>query len=165
VSAPVRLVLAAVLAYVALVGVPKVPTPVPVPPSPAPAIVVDVPSADMQRAVTGVAESLRGANPVDRALWAATMQKLGIVAKGDNLEGEVVLSDTRSMRLFTVLGLDIAWRRIGGNAPGKYPGLREAVETAFAEVIGMDVRPVTPELRAKYAELCNALAWCGVGRE
>ena len=39
-----------------------------------------------------------------------------------------------------------------------------AVERAFADTIGLDVKPVTPEIRKAYIDLCNALAWCGAGR-
>jgi len=63
-----------------------------------------------------------------------------------------------------VLALDLGWRRLGANQPGKYAGLREATEAAFAQVLGPNEVPVTKELRARYAELCRAIAWAGVGK-
>jgi len=162
VTPQLRILLAAMLAYVAVVGVPQ-PSP-PVPPDAVPTIVVETPSAEMQDLVAAVAYALKDASIVDRALWASTLQKVGIVAQGDGISGEMLFSDTRAMRLYTMLALDIAWRRIGGNEPGKYDGLREAVEVAFERAIGLEVQPVTPELRDAYVRLCNALAWCGVGR-
>jgi hypothetical protein len=75
----------------------------------------------------------------------------------------VVFTDTRSLRGFTVLSLDIAWRRLAGNQPAKYAGLREAVEKAMAGVVGIEVVPVTTDLRKQYADACRAIAWAGIG--
>jgi hypothetical protein len=75
-----------------------------------------------------------------------------------------VFTDTKSLRSFTVIALEIAWRRLGGNQPGQYPGLREATEAAFAEVLGKAEVGVTKDLRERYAELCRAIAWAGVGK-
>jgi hypothetical protein len=85
-----------------------------------------------------------------------------VVVAGDAVSTEVVFSDTKSLRAFTVLALEIGWRRIGANQPGKYAGLREATEAAFAGVIGMNEVPVTKDVRTRYAELCKAIAWAGV---
>lgn len=153
--------LAGLLAWVAMFGVPRLPA---VNPSPvAPVIVVPTPSLAMQAAVAGVHQALANANPVDRAKWGDLWTKAGKVVAGDATDTEVVFSDTRALRAYTVLALRIGWRRLGDNAQGKYPGLAEATERAFAAVLGADVVPVTPELRARYVELCDALAWCGAG--
>ena len=125
-------------------------------------VAVETPSEQMQATVAPIARSLRGANPVDRALWAQVWSKAALVVSGDAVSTEVVFTDTKSLRTFTVLALDIAWRRIGGNEPGKYSGLREATEAAFAQVLGMNEVAVTKDLRARYAELCKAIAWAGV---
>ena len=153
--------LAIALAYVAAFGVPRLPS---VTPAVTP-IVVPTPSPAMQTTVSDVHKALAGANPVDRAVWAQLWTKAGIVVAGDSTDTEIVFTDTRSLRAYTILAIRIGWRRLGENAAGKYPGLNEAVERAFAGVLGIDVQPVTPELRAKYVELCNALAWCGAGRD
>ena len=50
-----------------------------------------------------------------------------------------------------------------GVKAGQYPGLREGVEKALGEIVGLDVKPVTPELRRAYAEACRAIAWAGIG--
>jgi hypothetical protein len=91
-------------------------------------------------------------------LWS----KAAIVVAGDAVSTEVVFTDTRSLRLFTVIALEIGWRRIGGNEPGKLAGLREATEAAFAGVLGTDVVPVTKDMRSRYADLCRALAWAAL---
>lgn len=123
---------------------------------------VDAPSADMQQTVRAVSDAFRNASPADRMLWAAVWSKAAIVVAGDAVSTDVVFSSTKSLRGFTVLALEIGWRRIGGNQAGKYAGLRAATESAFATVLGTAEAPVTPELRARYAELCRALAWAGI---
>lgn len=158
-----HIALAVALAYVAAFGVPRLPSVNTVPA--VPAIVVPTPSPAMQSTVADVHKALAGANPVDRAVWAQLWTKAGIVVAGDSTDTEIVFTDTRILRAYTILAIRIGWRRLGENAAGKYPGLNEAVERAFAGVLGIDVQPVTPELRAKYVELCNALAWCGAGRD
>lgn len=126
-------------------------------------ITVEVPTVQMQAKVREVQAALAIANPVDRAVWASVWEKAAVVVSAP--EGDpVIFTDTRSLRGFTVLSLDIAWRRLAGNPPGKYTGLREAVEKVMGEAIGLEVKPVTPELRKAYAEACKAIAWAGIAR-
>jgi len=153
-------VLGLALAYVAAFGVPALPQLSPA----VPEVVVSTPSDRLKTAVSDVHKALKGANPVDRAVWAQLWTKASRVVAGDATDTEIVFTDTRSLRAYNVLALRIGWRRLGDNAAGKYPGLAEATERAFATVLGTDVQPVTPELRAAYVELSNALAWCGAGR-
>ena len=148
------------LAYVAAFGVPDLPRLAPA----VPEVAVSTPSEKLQAAVADAHKALKGANPVDRAVWAQLWTKAGKVVAGDATDTEIVFTDTRALRAYNVLALRIGWRRLGENAAGKYPGLAEATERAFATVLGTDVQPVTPELRAAYVELSNALAWCGSGR-
>lgn len=150
-----RLAIAFALGCVAAFGLPQ-------PKVTLPTFVVEDVSADMKAKVSGVAAALRSASPAERAIWASVWEKAGVVVASP--EGEpVIFTDTRSLRGFTVLALDIAWRRLGGVKAGQYPGLREGVEKALGEIVGMDVRPVTPELRRAYAEACRAIAWAGIG--
>lgn len=126
-------------------------------------ITVETPSVEMQAKVASVAAALASASPVDRAIWASVWDKAAVVVSAP--EGEPpVFTDTRSLRGFTILSLDIAWRRLGGNPPGKYVGLREAVEKVMGEAIGLEVRPVTPELRRAYSDAARAIAWAGMNR-
>jgi hypothetical protein len=138
--------------------------PVPTMPS-APSYVVPVvtPSDEMQRLVTPIAVVLKSLPMSDRMLWAATWTKAAVVVAGDAVTTEVVFTDSRSLRGFTVLAIDIAWRRIGQHAPGSTEGLREAVEAAYGQAIGTDEVAVTPELRARYGAFAKAVAWAGVG--
>lgn len=139
----------------------KVPLPQ-VPSQVVPAVQVDTPSTDMQAAVASVAKALKNASPYDRALWAAIWEKSAKVVSGDATTTEVVFTDTRSLRAYNIIALRLAWVRMGGNPTGKYPGLAEAAERFLSEAIGMDVVPVTPELRARVVESYKALAWAGV---
>jgi hypothetical protein len=98
----------------------------------------------------------------DRMLWAQTWNKAATVVAGDSVTTEVVFTDTRSLRMFTTLAIEIAWRRIGQHAPGSVAGLREAVEAAYGQAIGTDVVSVTADVRSRYAAFAKAVAWAGV---
>jgi hypothetical protein len=138
----------------------KVPLPT-LPTAPA-RVTVDTPSDEMQRLVTPIADALRGASAVDRALWAEVWTKAATVAAGDAVTTDVVFTDTRSLRAFTALAVDIAWRRIGQHVPGSNESLRKAVEAAYGSAVGTDVVPVTADLRGRYVAFCRAVAWAGV---
>lgn len=125
---------------------------------------VETPGGDMQRLVSPIAEALAGLSAVDRALWAETWSKASLVVYGDAATVEVAFTDTRSLRAFTSLALDIAWRRIAGHATGSQESLRKAVEAAYGQAVGTTVVPVTGDLRARYAEFAKAVAWAGVNR-
>jgi hypothetical protein len=155
-SVRTRIVVAIVLGYVAAFGVPSLPS------LPRVAVSVTDPSPEMKAKVAPVAAALRSASPVDRAVWASTWEKAAIVVAGDAVTTEVAFTDTRALRQFTVLALDIAWRRLAGNQPGKYAGLREATEAVLLEVVGNEVVPVTPDMRRAYSDAAKAIAWAGV---
>lgn len=126
-------------------------------------VVVDTPSDEMQRLVTPIGAALKNLNAVDRALWAETWNKAAIVVEGDAISKEVAFTDTRSLRAFTSLAIDIAWRRIGGNEPGSNEALRKAVEAAYAAGIGPDGVAVSRAVRERYAAFARAVAWAGIG--
>lgn len=151
-----RLVIAFVLGCVAAFGMPQ-------PRQAAPTFVIEDVSDEMKTKVADVARALKAASPAERAIWASVWEKAAVVVAGDAVTTDVVFTDTRSLRGFTVLSLDIAWRRLGGVKPGQYPGLREGVEKAMGDIVGLDVKPVTPELRRAYGEACRAIAWAGYG--
>lgn len=125
---------------------------------------VETPSAEMQALVADVAKAMASMNPVDRALWAETWNKAAVVVAGDGVSPEVAFTDTKALRAFTVLALDIAWRRIGGHVPGTNEALRTAVEAAYVKALGVAEVSVTKDTRARYAEFARAMAWAGYGR-
>jgi hypothetical protein len=142
----------------------KIPMPS-MPTAPAVNVVVETPSVELQTLVRPVAEAMRSMPQGDRMLWAATWNKCAVVVAGDSVSTEVVFTDTRSLRLFTTLAIDIAWRRIGQNTPGSNEPLRTAVEAAYGQAIGTEVVPVTADVRSRYAAFAKAVAWAGVGKE
>ena len=121
------------------------------------------PSAEMIKSVADVDRIMRSASHFDRLLWSEVWTKVARIINSET-DTEVVFTDTRSLRQFNLIAFQIAWKRLGDNKKDKYLGLGEATERVFVEAIGLDVRPVTPELRKKFVETCNALAWCGAGR-
>ena len=149
-----RMVVALALAYVAAGG-PLVPR------ADAPRVVRDEPAADMKALVGPVATALANAPAGDRMLWAELFEKMATVVAGDATSTEPVFSDTRALRAFTVLSLEIGWRRLGDHEPGYYPGLRAAVETALGSAVTLDVAPVDAAMRTRYVEACRAIAWAG----
>jgi hypothetical protein len=130
-----------------------------------PAVSIDVPepTADMKANVEPVRKALAGLTPADRALWAATWAKAAVVVEADGTTSVEAFRDTPSLRLFTQVALDIAWRRIGKHQPGSVDGLREAVEQAMRSTLGLDSTPVTGQIRGSYAEVARAIAWAGLG--
>lgn len=124
-------------------------------------VTVPTPSEEMQRLVQPVASALGSLSAADRATWAATWAKAALVAEAEGATSVEVLRDTPTLRAFTGIALDVAWRRIGGHAPGSVAGLREAVEAAMRGALGLDEVPVTPQMRTRYAEVARAIAWAG----
>jgi hypothetical protein len=127
----------------------------------APGLRVTEPEAAMKTVVEPIRRAMQSFPQGDRLLWAATWEKVGVVAAGDVATVEIVFSDTRALRMYTAICLDIAWRRIGGHAPGNV-ALREAVEAAYAATVGDDVVPVTDEVRRRYVAFAKAVAWAAV---
>lgn len=132
------------------------------PTAPAVTVVVETPSVEMQQLVRPVADAMNSVPMGDRMLWAQTWSKAATVVAGDAVTTEVVFSDTRSLRLFTTLALDIAWRRIGQHQPGEIPGLRDAVEEAYNTATGRDVVPVDAAVRQRFCDFAKAVAWAGM---
>ena len=126
-----------------------------------PAVVVPQPPPELQRLVAPVAEALAGLPAEKRQLWAATWSKAALVVEAEGTTTVAVFTDTPSLRLFTQIALDVAWRRLGEQAPGSVDGLRTAVEAAMRSVLGLDSVPVTGEMRGRYAEVARAIAWAG----
>lgn len=150
-----RWALAIILAYVAAFGVPRPVQPV----LPVPSI--STPSSTMRAAVADVTAAMRQATAADRALFADVWCK---AAKG--LDGEAdqqLVPDTRVLREYARIAATVGWKRIGGLS-GKYAGLDAACNSAFAGVIGLDIKPVDAKLRDQFGELCEALAWAALQR-
>lgn len=134
---------------------------VPLPAMPTATVEVETPSVEMQAVVQPVAVELARMPMGDRLIWAATWNKAAIVVAGDATAKEVAFTDTRSLRLFTALTLDIAWRRLAGKPAGN-EALKKAVEASYAAAVGTDEVPVSRDVRDRYAAYARAVAWAGL---
>lgn len=126
-----------------------------------PAVVVPEPSPELQRLVAPVSQALAGLPADKRQLWAATWSKAAVVVEAEGTTSVAVFTDTPALRSFTSIALDVAWRRLGNQAPGSVAGLKEAVEAAMRGAIGLDAVPVTADTRSRYARAAEAIAWAG----
>jgi hypothetical protein len=128
-----------------------------------PAVTVPTPSPENQRLVEPVRVALAGLPAERRAEWAAIWAKAALVVQAEGGTSVAVFTDTPTLRALTQVSLDLGWRRIGNQAPGSVAGLREAVETALRSALGLDSVPVTPDVRARYADIARAIAWAATG--
>ena len=126
-----------------------------------PTVVVPEPTAELQRLVAPVAQALAGVPADKRQLWAATWSKAAVVVEAEGTTSVAVFTDTPALRAFTGIALDVAWRRLGNQAPGGVAGLKDAVEAAMRGALGLDSVPVTADTRARYADVAKAIAWAG----
>lgn len=154
-----KAVLALFLAYVAISGSPSSKF------APQKGVNVSTPESKLREAVKPVSVAMKNATTGDRISWADVWMKSAAVVAGEATSSEVIFTDTRSLRAFTIISLEIGWRRLGGNPPGKYAGLREAVESAFKDFLSDEIKPVTPQMRESYVELAKAIAWAGMAKE
>jgi hypothetical protein len=139
----------------------QVPLPKFSPAMPTVSVEVEMPTDEMRAAVAPVAREMAKFPAGDRMVWAATWNKAAMVVAGDTLAKEVAFTDTRSLQAFTALALDIAWRRIGGHAPGNQP-LREALEASYGQAVSTDEVPVSRDVRDRYVAFAKAVAWAGL---
>jgi hypothetical protein len=139
----------------------QIPMPKFSPAMPTVSVEVEMPTDEMRAAVAPVAREMAKFPAGDRMVWAATWNKAAMVVAGDTLAKELAFTDTRSLQAFTALALDIAWRRIGGHAPGNQP-LREALEASYGQAVGTDEVPVSRDVRDRYVAFAKAVAWAGL---
>jgi len=150
-----RWALAIILGYVAVFGLPRSASVSVTVPS------ISTPSSSLREAVAGVQAAMSAATPADRALFADVWLKAG-----RGLEGEAdqqLVPDTRVLREYARIAATVGWKRIGG-LTGKYSSLDAACNKAFADTLGMDVKPMDAKLRDQFGDLCEALAWAALQR-
>jgi hypothetical protein len=154
-----RAVAACLILWAAWGRLPSLPS-LPTPPAP-PAVDPTVPPDQTKVIVRSVADALRSLPAADRALWRDAWTKVGIVVAAEATAREPAFRDTRELRAYTGLAIDIAWRRIGGHAAGSQESLRKAVEAAYAAAVGTDDVPATADIRGRYVEFARAMALAG----
>lgn len=158
-----RTIAAIACVYVAVFGLPDIQLPS-ISPSAPERPDVDKPSAALQEAVADVAAICERMSTFDRLVWMSTWEDCSAIVAGEDEDVSVTFDNTLGMRLFTDSTFQVAWNRLA-NASGKYRGLGEAVEKAFTNVIGNEVRPWSGELADDAIELYDALAWAGARSE
>lgn len=119
---------------------------------------------EMQRAVSDVADICEKMDGFDRMVWMATWQEAADVISGEAEDITVEFASTLGLQVWQNSVFDIAWRRLA-DASGKYKGLGDAVEKAFATTIGNEIRPVDEDTLDDVVELYEALAWAGARSE
>jgi hypothetical protein len=155
VIAAIRLTVAACLVWY-VVGLPSVPRV-----SPRPAVVQ--PEKEMRDIVRPVTAAVAGMNAVDR-LWLKTIyENAARVVREDGEEQPYVIETTAGLREIHIAILKFVWKGLADNEPGKYPGLAEAISEAVTSAVGLDQRPLTPELRDRASKVFEAIAWAGLG--
>jgi hypothetical protein len=155
----IRTIAGLALVYVALYGLPKIDVPsLPLPqPSPV-APDIEEPS---KMVVAKICEQM---DAFDRLVWMSTWEEAAGIVAGDSETASVEFQNTLGMQVWQESVFDIAWRRMA-KASGKYKGLGEAVEQAFVDTFGTEVRPVTPDMLEDICDLYEALAWAGARAE
>jgi hypothetical protein len=159
----IRVAIAVALAFLAVAGVPQFesgPTPAPAP------VRVQEPSPEMRAAVRPVVLAVSSMSMIDR-LWLQYIytNAARVVQEDGTAEAGPVIATTDGLRGVHIAILRFIWKGLAENEPGKYPALRDAIESAFDTAIGKSRRPMTPELRAKVVELFGAIAWAGLGKD
>lgn len=73
-------------------------------------------------------------------------------------EVEPVFPDTAAVRKAHRAGMLMVWRGALGNDPGKYPGLREEIESALATAMGTDDVPMNAQRKADVSKAFTAVS-------
>ena len=149
-----RMLIAAALVVYAVAGLPQ--------PQP---LSVQEPHPQMKAEVLPVAKVVSRMSSIDRLWLQYIYQNAARVVKVDGDVDQTTIQTTDGLRAVHVAILQYIWKGLADNPPGKYPDLRDAIESAFTNTLGDARRQMTPELRAKAAELFYAIAWAGLGKD
>lgn len=161
----IRTIAGLALLYVAVAGLPQIEMPsLPLPQPPPVAPDIKEPSVELQERVAGVARICEQMDAFDRLVWMSTWEEAAEIVAGDSDTASVEFQNTLGMRVWQESVFDIAWRRLA-KASGKYKGLGEAVEQAFVDTFGTEVRPVNDDMLEEICDLYEALAWAGARAE
>jgi len=123
----------------------------------------DAPPVELQDKTAAVAIALANAGEVDRALWAEVWEKAAAAVEAEGTTDEAFVRNTTEVRAFTIAALEVAWNRLRGPDPTRYPGLGKAVEDYLADpaILGRDDVTIDAAYRARYGKACRALAYAG----
>jgi hypothetical protein len=148
-----RIILCAVLAAAFLAARHLKPTlPVVVPVTPVTPVTPDVPPPVAE--IAAVASKMK---PSDRADMGAAYAMFSSALAADPMD-DPVFPDTASLRRAHRAMLLVLWRGLLGNNPGQVPGLKEAVEGAFAQRIGSADVLLNPDAKQSAAKALADIA-------
>ena len=153
-----RLALAALLVAFAIGGVP-------LPGTSTASLSVTEPAESMKSEIKPVIKAVAEMSSIDRLWLQYIYQNAAKIVVEDGKSSEPSMETTDGLRAFHLSILAYIWRGLADNKPGKYPELKDAIEAVFDGTIGDDSRALTPELREKAAELFEAIAWAGLGKD
>lgn len=153
-----RLALAALLVAFAIGGVP-------LPATSTATLSVTEPSEPMKSQIRPVIKAVAEMNAIDRLWLQYIYTNAAKIVVEDGKSSEPSMETTDGLRAVHLSILAYIWKGLADNKPGKYPQLKDAIEAAFDEAIGDDRRALTPELREKAADLFEAIAWAGLGKD
>lgn len=91
-----------------------------------------------------------------KAVLADFYLALGEIVLSDGLSEDPLVSDTEAFSRLHAAALRFAVDR---KDVGTVPGLAEAIDKAFFDALGDEVKPLDAGVRAKLAEVCSAIAW------
>lgn len=126
---------------------------------------VQEPSPQMKTEVSPVTKVVSQMSSIDRLWLQYIYQNAARVVRADGDSQPPTIQTTDGLRAVHVAILQYIWKGLADNKPGKYPALRDAIESVFTNSLGDARRQLTPELRAKAAELFDAIAWAGLGKD
>lgn len=169
----VRLIAALLLAAYAVFGLPAIDLRLPAKPvAPVSPVVPVTPEPDDEtpegRMKTAVMPVVRVVSKmsIDDRLWLQSIyENMSRVVTADGIINDSSITTTGDLRAVHVRVLRFVWRGMAANSPEKYPGLKAAIEQAVSDTLGTDDRQMTPELRRTAAEVFNAIAWAGLGKD
>lgn len=123
------------------------------------------PSVEMREAVLPVVRAVSSLSSIDRLWLQHIYTNAAKVVVADGALPDPSIETTDGLRAVHLAILSFIWRGMADNQPGKYPGLKDAIESAFTSTLGDSRRQMTPELRTKAAALFDAIAWAGLGKD
>lgn len=156
-----RVVLAVALAAYAVFGVP---TSLPSMQG-ATFFAVQEPSQSMKQKIQPLVRVVKTMSIIDR-LWLQSIYiNAAKIVREDTDSNPPVVTTTEGLRAIHVSILKFIWKGMAGNPPGKYDELESVIEKLFTETVGDVERTLTPSMREKAAEMFDAIAWAGLGKD
>lgn len=113
--------------------------------------VVRQPHESDAKPISGLAAYAKKMTNAERSALSDGYSILGRAIQA-NPEDEPVFPDTAAVRRAHRAALLVIWRGVFNNEPGKYPGLREALEGEVARSLGSEDVPLNPALQQQAAQ-------------